>query len=48
MSDQKKPKRRDFIFTTSYALGATLTPVKGLKLQALYNIYDNNYSCTSY
>jgi hypothetical protein len=29
---------------TSYALGATVTPVKGLKVQALYNIYDNNYA----
>jgi hypothetical protein len=29
---------------TSYALGATVTPVKGLRVQALYNIYDNNYA----
>ena len=29
---------------TSYALGVTLTPLKGLKVSALYNIYDNNYS----
>jgi iron complex outermembrane receptor protein len=29
---------------TSYAFGATLTPLKGLKVSALYNIYDNNYS----
>ena len=29
---------------TSYVFGGTLTPIKGLKIQALYNIYDNNYS----
>ncbi len=29
---------------TSYALVGTLTPVKGLQLQAVYNQYDNNYS----
>ena len=29
---------------TSYVLGGTLTPVKGLSIQALYNIYDDNYS----
>jgi len=29
---------------TSYGLGATLTPIKGLKLEALYKQYDNNYS----
>jgi hypothetical protein len=29
---------------TSYALVGTLTPVKGLQLQAVYNQYDDNYS----
>ena len=29
---------------TSYAVGATLTPISGLQLQVLYNQYDNNYS----
>ena len=29
---------------TSFALGATLTPIKGMKLQALFNWYDNNYA----
>jgi len=29
---------------TSFVFGGTLTPVKGLSIQALYNIYDNNYS----
>jgi len=29
---------------TAYVLGLTLTPWKGLKVQALYNMYDNNYS----
>jgi len=29
---------------TSYVLGATLTPIKGLRLQALFSIYDNNYA----
>jgi hypothetical protein len=29
---------------TSYALIGTLTPMKGLKLQAVYNQYDDNYS----
>jgi iron complex outermembrane receptor protein len=29
---------------TAYVLGATLTPMKGLRVQALYSIYDNNYS----
>ena len=29
---------------TSYALVGTLTPVKGLRLQAVYNQYDKNYS----
>ncbi len=29
---------------TSFALGTTLTPIKGLKIQALFNWYDNNYS----
>jgi outer membrane receptor for ferrienterochelin and colicin len=29
---------------TSYALGATLTPIRGLQLQAIYNQYDNNYA----
>ena len=29
---------------TSFALVGTVTPVKGLKLQAVYNQYDDNYS----
>jgi len=29
---------------TSYVAGVTLTPISGLKLQVLYNMYDNNYS----
>jgi hypothetical protein len=29
---------------TSYALVGTLTPIKGLQLQAIYNQYDDNYS----
>ena len=29
---------------TSYAVGATLTPISGLQLQVLYNQYDNNYA----
>ncbi|MBC8215675.1 MAG: carboxypeptidase-like regulatory domain-containing protein [Candidatus Marinimicrobia bacterium] len=29
---------------TSYVAGVTLTPFSGLKLQVLYNMYDNNYS----
>jgi hypothetical protein len=29
---------------TSYALGATITPVKGLAIQALWNSYEKNYS----
>ena len=29
---------------TSYILGLTLKPVKGLRLQALYKTYDKNYS----
>ena len=29
---------------TAYALAATVTPISGLKLQAVYNQYDNNYS----
>jgi len=29
---------------TSYALGATITPIRGVKLQAIYNQYDNNYA----
>jgi hypothetical protein len=29
---------------TSYALVGTVTPISGLKLQAVYNQYDNNYS----
>jgi hypothetical protein len=29
---------------TSYAVGGTVTPVKGLSITALYNVYDNNYS----
>ena len=29
---------------TSYILGVTLKPIKGLRLQALYKTYDRNYS----
>ncbi len=29
---------------TAYVLGATLTPIKGLRMSAVYNQYDNNYS----
>jgi len=29
---------------TSYGLGATLSPIKGLRLAALYKQYDDNYS----
>ena len=29
---------------TSYALVGTLTPIKGLKMQAVYKQYDNNYA----
>jgi outer membrane cobalamin receptor len=29
---------------TAYVLGATLMPIKGLRVQALYSIYDNNYA----
>jgi len=29
---------------TSYALGATITPVKGLAISALWNSYEKNYS----
>jgi len=29
---------------TAYVLGITFTPFSGLKVQALYNMYDNNYS----
>jgi len=29
---------------TAYVLGATVTPIKGLRLQVLYSIYDNNYA----
>ncbi len=29
---------------TAYVFGATLTPIQGLRLQALYSIYDDNYS----
>ena len=29
---------------TSYTVGGTVTPVKGLNITALYNVYDNNYS----
>jgi outer membrane cobalamin receptor len=29
---------------TSYALVGTLTPIKGLQVQAVYNQYDDNYS----
>ena len=29
---------------TSYVFGVTLTPISGLKIQALYHSYDNNYS----
>jgi hypothetical protein len=29
---------------TTMALGATLTPISGLSVQALFNFYDNNYA----
>lgn len=29
---------------TAYIFGATLTPIKGLKAQVVYNMYQNNYS----
>ena len=29
---------------TAYVLGATLMPIKGLRVQALYSIYDKNYA----
>ncbi|MBT4685094.1 MAG: hypothetical protein HOB68_04445 [Candidatus Marinimicrobia bacterium] len=29
---------------TSYVAGVTLTPMSGLKIQALYNVYADNYS----
>ena len=29
---------------TGFVLGTTITPIKGLRLQALYNMYDKNYS----
>ena len=29
---------------TAYILGGTLMPIKGLRVQALYSIYDNNYA----
>ena len=29
---------------TSYALGVTVTPIPGLRIQALFNMYDKNYS----
>ncbi|NQT64048.1 MAG: hypothetical protein HQ556_13890, partial [Candidatus Marinimicrobia bacterium] len=29
---------------TAYVLGATFTPIKGLRVQALYSMYDNNYA----
>ena len=29
---------------TSYALAATVTPISGLRMSAVYNQYDNNYS----
>ncbi len=29
---------------TAYVLGITHTPMPGLKVQALYNMYDKNYS----
>ncbi|MBT5759914.1 MAG: TonB-dependent receptor, partial [Candidatus Marinimicrobia bacterium] len=29
---------------TSYVAGVTLTPMSGLKIQALYNMYADNYS----
>jgi len=29
---------------TAYVLGATLMPIKGLRVQAIYSIYDNNYA----
>ena len=29
---------------TSYVVGASLTPIKGLKVQGIYKMYDKNYS----
>ncbi len=29
---------------TAYIIGATVTPISGFRVQALYSIYDNNYS----
>ena len=29
---------------TAYILGATLTPIKGLRMSGTYSMYDNNYS----
>jgi len=29
---------------TAYVLGATLTPIKGLRLQGIFKMYDKNYS----
>ena len=29
---------------TAFVLGAVLTPLKGLRLQGIYHIYDNNYA----
>ena len=29
---------------TSYVLGASLTPIKGLRVQGIYKMYDKNYS----
>jgi outer membrane cobalamin receptor len=29
---------------TAYVLGATLTPIKGLRMSGTYSMYDNNYS----
>ncbi len=29
---------------TAYVFAATVTPIKGLRLQALYNMYDKNYA----
>ena len=29
---------------TSYVLGASLTPIKGLKVQGIYKMYDKNYA----
>jgi len=29
---------------TAYVLGATLTPIRGLRIQGLYSIYANNYA----